>query len=497
MSDFGDRHSGTIGGQLHDADSISPISVCVKVEAGAETSSVQHTVAMTCNLLSRLKNVVSAISVDTPEGAMLRDGIIPGSTPGLPLKEELKRYVTRIGVIPLATPEHSSMTVYAGPGDAHGPRAVGLAWSGGITLTGYSAWDCDSTLPFGPYIAACFLAAEVFRMKRLRGYKPASSAYYDCWDLAPHNGLSDLGPRELTPFALAPVTLVGVGVVGAAWLQAMWAAPAAQIDCLACDGDEAGIDDTNLNRYSLFGVGDVGKKKAYAAAALLSRAGFNLVARDIPFETLDEEGVRDIVICAADTNEARGIVQSKYRPVALMASTHNMRAEILRSVRPGEMACLRCYNPPVIRPSDETLRKKIGNLSESALRELTDQAKVGPNDAEEYMKTGKCGEAGEALLAVMRVSFEERAARFAIGFASVAAGTLLAAETIKLGIPDAQGMSLDRNRAVLQFQRPDKNGAASALAREGTCPACREGAALRIWRERFAAHSYNDRLLDI
>jgi hypothetical protein len=122
---------------------------------------------------------------------------------------------------------------------------------------------------------------------------------------------------------------------------------------------------------------------------------------------------------------------------------------------------------------------------------------VGPNDAEEYMKTEKCGEAGEALLAVMRVSFEERAARFAIGFASVAAGTLLAADTIKLGIPDAQGMSLDRNRAVLQFQRPDKNGAASALAREGTCPACREGAALRIWRERFAAHSYNDRLLDI
>lgn len=497
MTDIGDRHSGTIDGRLRSPDSISAISVCVKVEAGAERDSVQHTVAMTCNLLSRLKNVVSAISVDVPGDAILHEGIIPGSTPGCSLKVELERYIIRIGVISLVTPESCDITVYAGPGGAHGLRAVGVAWSGGIAQTGHATCGYDSRLPFGPYIAACFLASEIFRMKRLHDYRPVRDAYYDCWDLAPYNALSDQGPRELAPFALESMTLVGVGAVGVAWLQAIWAVPTTQIDCLACDGDEAGIDGTNLNRYSLFGIGHVGEKKASAAAALLSRAGFNLVPYDTPFEVLNEEDVRDIVICAVDTNEAREIIQSKYRPVTLMGSTHNMRGEILRSLRPGAMACLRCYNPPAIRLSDESLRGKMADLSESALRKLADQAEVRPNEAEEYVRTGKCGEAGEALLAVMRVSVEERAARFAIGFVSVAAGTLLAAETIKLGIPDAPGMSSDRNRVALQFQRPDSNGAASALAREGACPACREGTALTRWRERYAAHRYNDRFLDV
>jgi molybdopterin/thiamine biosynthesis adenylyltransferase len=232
------------------------------------------------------------------------------------------------------------------------------------------------------------------------------------------------------------------------------------------------------------------------AAKILQRARFNIRPHDSNLETLPHEDISDVIVCAVDTNDARELVQSKYRPVVLMGSTHNMRAEVLRCIKPGDMACLRCYNAPTKRLSDETLRDSMSQLSQQELHRLAERANVSVDDAEEYVSSGKCGEAGEALLRSLGVATEQGMPRFAIGFTSMAAGTLLAAETVKLAVADRPDVSPSYNRVVLQFFRPGSNFPKSAYARKETCPACSEGAALKLWRQRYSEHPYNKESLD-
>src|SRR5439155_16659183 len=115
---------------------------------------------------------------------------------------------------------------------------------------------------------------------------------------------------------------------------------------LAADNDRKGIDKPNLGRYSLFGWASLGKAKASEAAELLRRATFEVLPHDDSFEHFFAGSDRPrIVLSAVDKNSARHALQQQYAPLILSASTHNLRAEVLRCGPPSSGACLACFNP--------------------------------------------------------------------------------------------------------------------------------------------------------
>ena len=80
--------------------------------------------------------------------------------------------------------------------------------------------------------------------------------------------------------------LAGVGAVGCALIHTLWACPGIQGKVILADNDPEGVDETNLNRYALFGLESVGHPKAKEAAR---------IARDSPilWEPFDL-GIEDI-----------------------------------------------------------------------------------------------------------------------------------------------------------------------------------------------------------
>lgn len=95
----------------------------------------------------------------------------------------------------------------------------------------------------------------------------------------------------------------------------------------------------------------------------------------------------------------------------------------------------------------------------------------------------------------LRRQAEPVQARFAVGFTSAMAGTLLAAETVKtlLKQPMRETDPL-HNNVTFQFLRPTAHvNAASPLARDPQCPACApEHPALDTWRRRAAGRPVHD-----
>jgi hypothetical protein len=228
-----------------------------------------------------------------------------------------------------------------------------------------------------------------------------------------------------------------------------------------------------------------GAPKASEAARVAAGARVSWVPHDRPFEDLGTTPSR--VISAVDVNRARGALQNLYPPRILSASTFDMRAGVLRCGPPGKGACLRCYNPPEALDPDEEIRARLREASDADLAALGVEADVSAEEARAWSREGRCGQAGERLLGYIRQN-DEGPRRFAVGFTSVMAGTMLAAETMKevLGAEDVP-LSDRRPRAALQFWRPAaETNRSGPYGRDPECPMCEPGRpATKIWGRRF------------
>jgi molybdopterin/thiamine biosynthesis adenylyltransferase len=282
------------------------------------------------------------------------------------------------------------------------------------------------------------------------------------------------------------IALAGVGAVGCAWLHAIWACEMRGRAVLA-DGDEEGVDVTNLNRYVLFGRSDIGKAKASAAAELLRECTVEWAPKDdrLDFDIATLKGF-DVVVSAVDTNYSRHALQALVPRVALSASTSGLRAEVSRTGPPGTGACLACYNPPEVVESDPSVRKRLRDMSPDELHAFAGVSKVDLDALEAYLAAPECGEIASRVLSSARASGPE-IAQFAVGFVSAIAGVLLAAETMKevagLGGP------LDETyaRAVFQFENAsaESNGLTRHL-RDPQCAVCAAGGAVvDVWKTRY------------
>jgi hypothetical protein len=193
------------------------------------------------------------------------------------------------------------------------------------------------------------------------------------------------------------------------------------------------------------------------------------------------------VVSAVDRNSARSAIQNQYPARIFSASTSDLRAEVLRCGPPGVGACLRCFNEPEKLPPDQELRARFMSAGDERIVELAQSVGVTLGEAKDWLSTGRCGVAGERLLPLLRRDGVE--AEFAVGFVSVMAGTLAAAELLKDHLGQRESLSEDRQRATFQFFSPlARSNRAAGFLRDPTCPMCaKDSIAHDVWSRRYGA----------
>jgi molybdopterin/thiamine biosynthesis adenylyltransferase len=493
-----DRHEGDVGGRLEPFAKARPVAVTVVVATGtAHLAAAQHTAWMLVNLLARAVGIVTVVRVACPQLVPLAGRVIPLAGRDLILRDAFVAGGQAIGAVPVQAADHPRagdtviITGGAHPDAAQWPGAryaSGQGWWGAVSNQPLAATNPASSLPFGPYAAAALAAAEVYLRARLPAdaYSAAETVGWDCWTQALTPSPAPGGPVSLLDLDMSGTALAGAGAVGTVWMHAIWAAPGVRGDVLIADADKAGVTNSNLNRCPLFGTASLGEAKAVEAAHICHDATVTWDPRHARFEDLGT--TPGILVSAVDTNRAREALQGRYPPRILSASTRDLRAETLRAGPPGQGACLRCYNPPEPLPADDDLRAQVRAGGDQAVRALAEKVGVSGTAVRHWLDQPGCDEVGDRLLATLRRDVTEPPPRFAAGFTSVMAGTMLAAETIKLLLGQPVSPHLPAaNNVTFQFLKPAAaSNAARMLARDPGCPACRPtGTATRSWQQRY------------
>ncbi|WP_306191411.1 ThiF family adenylyltransferase [Streptomyces sp. MK5] len=450
---------------------------------------------MLINLLARAAGVIRSVHLVCPPDVPLASRIVPLAPREAPLDQALLQGALAIGAVsvsPASAPAPGQTILVVGSaydGAQSRTRFVtGYGWWGGISSHPLPLPDAyrASALPFGPYLAAALATAEVFLSVRLPQYSEPAEAYgWDCWNQTMTCTPLPGAPTGLAGVDLSGTALAGVGAVGSTWVHALWAAPGLTGTVILADADSKGVTLTNLNRCTPFGRRHLGLPKADCAAEACADAEIVWHTHHTRFEEL---GITPgLLVSAVDTNQARAQLQNRYPPRMLSASTLDLRAEALRVGPPGIGACLRCYNPPETVTGDDELRARTRAGGDPAVRTLAAEADVSQAEVQRWLEKGECGEVGARLLQSLRRQSEPVPARFAVGFTSAAAGTLLATETIKtlMGQPMRQAAP-HHNNVTFQFLKPTADiNATGPLARDPQCPACSPThPALDTWRRR-------------
>ena len=497
MDDLSNRHEGTIDGRLAPIDATGAATVSIAIpRRAASAPSCQHTAWMLVNLLCRQQRIVDRILLSCPPDVPLQGRVVPLAPRTSDLRSALMAGAAAIDGVPATVEESTDHCVHLivgpGPGVRGAIRVHGERWWGGISIGSIESDDAGSPNPLGPYVAACLASSEVFKATRL--VDPTrhrlTSVFYSTWSdrvfpvrpLAPEN----TGPAAYDDMRL-DVLLAGCGAVGTAWLHTIWASPAVGGRAVLSDADSLGVDLSNLNRCPVFGRASIGQPKASEAARICADGRVALVPHADGAETVVDRP--SFVISAVDSNASRSAVQALYPARLISASTHNLRAEVLRCDPTCGAPCIRCFNPPEEAPPDVELRRQFLAAPEAERRESAERVGMTLEAAEQWAIRGTCSYASDRLLAQLRHT-DQGVAAFAVGFVSVMAGTMLAAQTIKeaLGVAPLGGIT---SRAVFQFFDPlSKRNASSHFLRDPSCPMCDSSTiAANVWRRRYEEYS--------
>lgn len=382
------------------------------------------------------------------------------------------------------------------PSDARTLHLAANGWTGAVSPKHADVADFRTAdaKPFGSFVAACLGVSEVFKRVRFRDFSFQPAAL-NAWTLAQasENLLEVALPDPGEPSTEVDHVLAGVGAVGSALLLALWSYRPVSGTIRAADDDAVGIDNTNLNRCVPFVFDDVGRPKAEVAAERLTdNHGLTITPTQGGAETL--VGPRTNVISAVDTADARQALQDRYPASAVQASTEGLRVEMLRVDPQAGSACLRCFNAPRARPPDREIRAQIADMDDSVVAGHAAAVGTTPDQVREWGRSGGCGRIGDALLERLRPS-DGTTAQFSVGFASVLAGTLLAAQVVKdavrrAGVDNDNSMDFplhrDQARFVTNLAEPF-NGIPGVrrYGRDVECPAC-QGIRAAHWIRRWS-----------
>jgi len=499
MESVSSRHEGDLRGSLRTFDPSQAVTVEVAIDPDlADTPAVQHTAWMLINLLARGEGIVDRIQLHCPAKTEVQPRVVPFGV-ATTFATRLVEAGSSVGVVPVSDdigPVDRVIVI----GRRHPTRsieatdlvALGAGWWGGITFgtssapAGLMSVDVARSEPFGPYIAACLAAADVFlRIRDPRRIDATVGRHgWNAWTAHSEPAPSQLGP-VVNNVALDSVGLAGVGAVGAAWMHTIWATPSVTGRVMAVDADKEGVSTSNLNRGLLFRREDLGHEKA-ATAAAAAAGGVDWTPVQGRFE--DQHPRPSLLISAVDTNTARDALQATYPAQTLSASTEDLRAEVSVAGTPGIGACLRCFNPPERVVSDAELRDRARQADPSLAQGLAWAIGTDFADIQRRLTTPGCDAISDRMLAQLRNHYGDDAApaRFAVGFASAMAGVLLAVETLRLYIDPSSRPTGATARTTFQFHRPDSpHNSTRPYLRDLGCPKCAPGsAALAPWHTK-------------
>ncbi|MDR6434985.1 hypothetical protein J2790_000106 [Paenarthrobacter nicotinovorans] len=490
MESIENRHSGTAGGVLVTSDQSKPLNVHVSVSPYASgTVAGQRALWMLVNLLVRAVGAVASLTVTCPENKLL-PGVSPGHAVGsslLPAVLKPAQLINGVSVAPAAqAPERSFVIGIGGVDDAQLYLIFG-DWWGGITST--AGEDSGAILPFGPYIAAAHAAGQVFRASR--GRTEFDPFFYDSWQHATTHEIPK-DPPPLGASLKSNFLLAGVGAVGTAALLALWATPGLEGTVHIADGDT--VDLTNLNRCVLFDMPSVGLPKATTAARALEFGGAGSLTWD-PHNGLAQEHPRrqqplDLLLSAVDTNRSRLALQRLIPMSILGASTYNLRASLMRAGPPRSRACLVCHNPLEPEISDQKVRERYLAADAETRARLAESLAISVAELDTWARTARCGELDNRALPFLGEALDPKPLQFSVGYLSVLAGVLLAAEAVKDRIASDGSLNDDLNYVGIQTVSPwSPRNSVTRYLPQGDCIFCGTGGSttrLNLWEARYS-----------
>ena len=485
MDNVGDRHLQELDGLRQQQISLS-VSVELPVEVAASPSS-QHTLWATINMLARLDQVVSAVYLDCPTDIPIAGKISPLLPVGIPLDAAVEAATSKIDTVPVAlSDQRGDVRLVVGPGPAvpGALRVSGDGWCGGMSLGGRLPAGPASSLPFGPNMAAALAVGEVFRaaLLDLDLYPAVDFAWYSMWSHEISKTPIFDGPPAVDGVAVNEM-LIGVGAVGTICSVCLWAAEGVSGVVHLVDHDV--VDTTNLNRYLLFDKRHIGLAKASTAASLLANGPIHFEFHDCRLEAIAPSPAP--VLCAVDKNTAKATAQSRWPVSLIMATTNELRAEVVRCDPRLGGPCARCHNPPEVDgESDEDLQAMFSRMSVEEQSGMARSLGVPLEEARRWAELGECGSSGDRVRDALRTGGSP-IRTFAVGFVSCAAGTMLAAEAVKEAMGAAVPLSASLQRTSVQFFTPQQSPGAMPYLRDDSCPMCQPGQpAASEWRRRMA-----------
>jgi molybdopterin/thiamine biosynthesis adenylyltransferase len=446
----------------------------------ASSTAGQHTLWMLANLLARQFGIIGALELRVPEVPLCPGVAFFGSAPTL--STTLTHTIALIagGTVSVAStdPAAPDAEVIVGPvppDDTHSHFRVAILGSGWRMFVGRPRNTPTelprSALPFGPYLAACYAAGEVF--KHLRGLKPGKGQYANnllisLWDCLIADTWAQLSiGDESCAVTLPSAYLVGVGAVGQAVVAAMAATPALQTHLTLVEHEV--VDEPNLNRYVLASQSSIGLPKADVAAAALARPGLTSHTYRCPWPAAagdfrererqrgdlrrEEERYRyGIILSCVDKNPARHAIQQFYPRLILGGSTLDLHASVVLYDMKSDYECLKCNNPlPEKQKSLEDLEQELRDLAPEERARVVTNNGLDLAAIEAHLAQPRCGSLGEQEIQ----KFGAPTPDWSVGFVSVAAGVTLAAQHVKMSFGAGQAFPLERGNSVdLYFLHP-------------------------------------------
>ena len=457
---------------------------------------------MVANLLARQYGVIKTILVDVP-ACQINPVTFLLDPDGDDLRSNLLHLIATVGCDEItsteaSTDDHPDVEVLIGPCE----RSPGAEVSISVTADGWkflcSTKDPapttvgESSNPIGPYMAACFAAASVFKYFFQTDH--AIDLAYSLWNHK-DGEWSDLsqGPEPKGELP-RPFYLIGAGAVGTACAFTLAAAPNIQGTLIPIDPQTS--DETSRNRLISCAYKRTNVPKVTLLESLFASSEIDVIPYQgfWPDYTADDDRrtppeIREIelayryewVLSCVDRNKDRRAI-AKYLPKNVIGgSTNGGTAQIVYYVIESPFPCLACYHPvPAALPTAE-LREQLLAMTIEEKREwyVRHDADNEAIDAMElYLKDPDCGGPGEAKLTELG---REGETDWSVGFVSVASGVTVAAEMIRIAMLGKENAINDQNEIFAWFWKP---GVARSVSRKKKgCAICGDRESLkRYWR---------------
>ena len=297
--------------------------------------------------------------------------------------------------------------------------------------------------PFGAIAASCIIVGDIFKFFNKIDPKYGElidELCFSTYDLKKYDigKILELPNPEIDfPINFKKLYICGSGAVAHSFCQTL-------IALGKCDGDlffidrkydannnDETIEPTNLARYILATKNDIGSSKAELLSTKMSQMGFNTDFSDDSFEGyIDSINVKlNHVISCVDNNHARHAIQDQLPKLIHGGSVDSLTLQVSIYDMQSDCQCLKCNRPKNNRLNDDDILNRLKKITVNERKKISKS--IGINDEQlcEYMKNPQCGILGNDSIQKFSNAFTNP--DFSVNFVTTLSGLLLAAEIIK------------------------------------------------------------------